>query len=80
MAFSSNNRALEGFSARSRHLKLINECFVETVAAEKLCFDGSVELAAEHLKVASEFLGLIMSPYSSDELLGEIFSSFCIGK
>tara|TARA_Y100000816_G_scaffold202537_1_gene149059 strand:- start:1537 stop:2847 length:1311 start_codon:yes stop_codon:yes gene_type:complete len=80
LAFSSNNRALEGFSARTRHLKLINECFVETVAAEKLCFDGSVELAAEHLKVASEFLGLIMSPYSSDDLLGEIFSSFCIGK
>ena len=80
LAFSSNNRALEGFSARTRHLKLINECFVETVAAEKLCFDGSVELAAEHLKVASEFLGLITNPYSSDDLLGEIFSSFCIGK
>ena len=80
LAFSSNNRALEGFSARTRHLKLINECFDETVAAEKLCFDGSVELAAEHLKVASEFLGLITNPYSSDDLLGEIFSSFCIGK
>ena len=80
LAFSSKNRALEGFSARTRHLKLINECFVETAAAEKLCFAGSLELAAEHLKVASDFLGLIMNPYSSDDLLGEIFSSFCIGK
>ena len=48
LAFSSKNRALDGFSARTRHLKLINKCFVETTAAEKLCFNGSVELAAEH--------------------------------
>ena len=80
LAFSSKNRALEGFSARTRHLKLINKCFVETTAAEKLCFNGSVELAAEHLRNASDFLGLITNPYSSDDLLGEIFSSFCIGK
>ena len=80
LAFSSKNRALEGFSARTRHLKLINKCFVETTAAEKLCFNGSVELAAEHLRIASDFLGLIINPYSSDDLLGEIFSSFCIGK
>ncbi len=79
-AFKSKNQTLEGFSARTRHLELINKCYVETVAAEKLCFEGSVELSAEHLKSASAFLGQITSPYSSDDLLGEIFSSFCIGK
>ena len=79
-AFKSKNKALEGFSARTRHLDLINKCYAETIAAEKLCFENSVELSAEHLKSASNFLGQIMSPYSSDDLLGEIFSSFCIGK
>ena len=79
-AFTSKNEALEGFSARTRHLELINKCYAETIAAEKLCFEDSVELSAEHLKSASNFLGQMMSPYSSDDLLGEIFSSFCIGK
>ena len=79
-AFTSKNQTLEGFSARTRHLKLINKCYEETVAAEKLCFEDSVELSAEHLKSASNFLGQITSPYSSDDLLGEIFSTFCIGK
>ncbi len=79
-AFKSKNKTLEGFSARTRHLELINKCYAETIAAEKLCFEDSVELSAEHLKSASNFLGQIMSPYSSDDLLGEIFSSFCIGK
>ena len=79
-AFTSKNQTLEGFSARTRHLELINKCYVETVAAEKLCFEDSIELSAEHLKSASDFLGQIMSPYSSDDLLGEIFSTFCIGK
>ncbi|MDC3150282.1 tRNA uridine-5-carboxymethylaminomethyl(34) synthesis GTPase MnmE [SAR86 cluster bacterium] len=79
-AFKSKNKTLEGFSARTRHLELINKCYAETIAAEKLCFEDSVELSAEHLKSASNFLGQIMSPYSSDDLLGEIFSSFCVGK
>ena len=79
-AFASKNQTLEGFSARTRHLELINKCYKETLAAEKLCFEESVELSAEHLKLAGNFLGQIMSPYSSDDLLGEIFSSFCIGK
>jgi tRNA modification GTPase len=79
-AFKSKNKTLEGFSARTRHLELINKCYAETIAAEKLCFEDSVELSAEHLKSASNFLGQVMSPYSSDDLLGEIFSSFCIGK
>jgi tRNA modification GTPase len=48
--------------------------------AENLCDESSIELCAEHLKMASDLLGQIQNPYSSDDLLGEIFSSFCIGK
>jgi len=38
------------------------------------------ELLAEELKIAHESLCEITGEFSSDDLLGEIFSSFCIGK
>ena len=38
------------------------------------------ELAAEELRHAQHALGEITGTYSSDDLLGAIFSSFCIGK
>jgi len=38
------------------------------------------ELVAEELKIAQACLGEITGQFSSDDLLGEIFSSFCIGK
>ncbi len=38
------------------------------------------ELAAEELRQAQHALGEITGSYSSDDLLGAIFSSFCIGK
>jgi tRNA modification GTPase len=78
--FSSKNQVLGGFSARSRHLNLLNSCNDEILRACSLCEEFSIELCAEHLKNASGYLGQIKSPYSSDDLLGEIFSSFCIGK
>jgi tRNA modification GTPase len=78
--FLSKNQVLGGFSARSRHLNLLNSCNDEILRACSLCEEFSIELCAEHLKNASGYLGQIKSPYSSDDLLGEIFSSFCIGK
>ena len=41
---------------------------------------GASELVAEDLRQAGMSLGLITGEFSSDDLLGEIFSSFCIGK
>ncbi|MDP6314584.1 MAG: hypothetical protein QGF76_10000, partial [Arenicellales bacterium] len=41
---------------------------------------GASELVAEDLRQASMSLGAITGEFSSDDLLGEIFSSFCIGK
>ena len=38
------------------------------------------ELLAEDLRLAQEHLGDITGKFTSDDLLGEIFSSFCIGK
>ena len=41
---------------------------------------AGLELIAENLRLAHENLGEVLRPMSSDDLLGEIFSKFCIGK
>ena len=68
------------FSARSRHISLLYEARKEMFESLKFEDDSDLELIAENLKRASDFIGEIKAPYTSDQLLGEIFSSFCIGK
>ena len=41
---------------------------------------GSAELIAEELRLAQEALSSITGEFTPDDLLGEIFSKFCIGK
>ena len=69
------------FSARARHvtaLELTRERIADArIHALQL---GQGELAAEDLRLAHEALGTILGRYRSDDLLGAIFSSFCIGK
>ncbi len=67
--------------ARQRHIMAINK-------AEQAVLEGKAqlehamagELLAEELRVAQEFLNEITGEFTSDDLLGKIFSSFCIGK
>jgi tRNA modification GTPase len=69
------------FSARQRHVDQIQqalECVEHGVADLKA--SGSGELLAEDLRAAADALGEITGRISPDELLGKIFSSFCIGK
>lgn len=69
------------FSARQRHIDaLLRSREPLQRGADELAATGSGELLAEELKQAAEDLAEITGRMSSDELLGEIFSSFCIGK
>jgi tRNA modification GTPase len=69
------------FSARRRHVLALER--VEdhlNHAANVLTSTRAGELAAEELRQAQHALGEITGTYTSDDLLGAIFSSFCIGK
>ena len=44
------------------------------------CADQALDLLAEELRLAHEALGEITGSFTADDLLGEIFSRFCIGK
>lgn len=67
--------------SRRRHVLHLEEALKHTEEArELLVSEGGLELVAENLLMAQKNLGFITNPISSDELLGEIFSEFCIGK
>lgn len=76
------NSMTEGtFIARRRHLTSLQST-LEYLNNGKLQLDlaGAGELLAEDLRVALDSLGEITGEFSSDDLLGKIFSSFCVGK
>jgi tRNA modification GTPase len=69
------------FSARRRHLDALDRAgtHLEDARAQLAASDAG-ELVAEDLRYVQACLGEITGKVSSDDLLGEIFSSFCIGK
>lgn len=69
------------FSARRRHLDALGRARELVRAAEtRLAERAAFELVAEELRLAQRALGEITGEVTSDALLGEIFSGFCIGK
>jgi len=88
-ALRSHLRGAAGFeladagtcSARGRHLEALIRLDERLAAAELAFGDGDyLELAAEELRLAQAQLGTITGEFSSEDLLGEIFATFCIGK
>jgi len=70
-----------GFSARRRHIQALRQAALHLQQGQQQLVDyAAPELLAEELRSAQQALGEITGQVSSDELLGKIFSSFCIGK
>jgi len=70
--FIARERHVQALARTAEHLALARE-----VAAQR---DAALDLLAEELRLAHDALGEITGAFSADELLGVIFSSFCIGK
>lgn len=66
------------FLGRERHFQALESAAARLTQAEMNL--GRVELVAEELRLVQNDLAAITGEYSSDDLLGEIFSKFCIGK
>jgi tRNA modification GTPase len=79
MGFHSGDAGL--FTARRRHLDALERARAALdVGSQQLLQRGAGELLAEDLRVAQNALSEITGEFTSDDLLGRIFSSFCIGK
>lgn len=69
------------FIARRRHLDALHRAQTSLVAGHtQLKEAGAGELLAEDLRLAQQALGEITGEFTADDMLGRIFSSFCIGK
>ncbi|MFN7087240.1 MAG: tRNA uridine-5-carboxymethylaminomethyl(34) synthesis GTPase MnmE [Burkholderiales bacterium] len=66
------------FLARERHLEALRRARDHLAAASEQ--KRHAELFAEELRLAQEALSTITGEFTADDLLGEIFSRFCIGK
>ena len=79
MGFSSSTEG--GFLARRRHLQALEKASEHLTNGQyQLITFHAGELLAEELRLAQEALSEITGEFTSDDLLGRIFSSFCIGK
>ena len=75
--------ATEGvFIARKRHVLALQRAALHLQGARTHAAlgDGALELLAEELRLAHDALGEITGAFTPDDLLGEIFGKFCIGK
>jgi len=73
--------AINTLGARTRHLNALNaaEQHIQ-IAHQHLTVSKAGELVAEELRLAQDYLNKITGEFTSDDLLGKIFGSFCIGK
>ena len=71
-----------GFLARERHLVALREAsaHLDTATAHAEEGDRRLDLFAEELRLSQRALDRITGAFSADDLLGEIFGRFCIGK
>lgn len=80
-ALAGAGDGVEGaFTARARQVDALRRARTALTGARARMSEGAFELTAEALRVAHDALGEITGRIAPDDLLGHIFSSFCIGK
>ncbi len=70
----------EGLALNARHLDAIADARASLARARAAVTTGREELVAFDLRESLDALGRILGAVSTDDLLGKIFSAFCIGK
>ena len=81
LSMGLNTNLEGGFMARRRHLEAIERAKSHLLnGQEQLHEYAAGELLAEELRLAQSHLNEITGEFTSDDLLGKIFGSFCIGK
>ena len=70
------------FTARARHVQALRDTLLHVQAAQAHAAqrDAALDLLAEELRLSHQCLCSITGEFSNEDLLGEIFSRFCIGK
>ena len=75
------DRGEGAFTARRRHVEALRRAAAHFDAGRKALTETRAgEVLAEELRLAHDALGEITGAFTSDDLLGKIFSDFCIGK
>ena len=74
-----DSRASDSLALNARHLQLIDEVRA-ALARVPAAIDGGAEVAALELREALDALGRIIGQITPDDILGRVFSAFCIGK
>ena len=67
------------FLARERHLNALRAALDALKLSPRLAREAP-ELLAEQLRIAAQHLGEVLGEYTSEDLLGDIFATFCVGK
>ena len=78
--FAAGGEVEGAFSARSRHVLALERAGTHLAAARAALATATPELIAEDLRAVQQALGEITGSFTSEDLLGAIFSTFCIGK
>lgn len=76
----TGGEAAGGFSARERHVAALERAAAHLDAARGLLAHATPELIAEELRGVQQALGELTGAFTNDDLLGAIFSTFCVGK
>ena len=65
---------------RERHRHHLEKCVLHLDKFQQKNGENNFDLAAEDLRLATRHLGMIVGKVDVEEILGSIFSDFCIGK